>query len=197
MNSSSRLLHTYGTVMHGFAVRLTEEESRRMSSTPGVSACTGAGCATPRRRDRLGSWASTREFGAWPDSELGDGVIIGFIDSGIWPESASFNDTGLGPVRSTWKGTCVAAEGFNASSCNNKLVGAKVFAAEQDGTLTPRDKVATARTCLDSRRVGGTWRQPIRVLARHRSRRGAQSTDRHVQGVQHGGMFRVQHCGCD
>ncbi|KAK1679526.1 hypothetical protein QYE76_040374 [Lolium multiflorum] len=140
MNSSSRLLHTYGTVMHGFAARLTEEESRRMSSTPGVSGVYRSRMRFTQTTRSPGFMGLHEEFGAWPDSELGDGVIIGFIDTGIWPESASFNDTGLGPVRSTWKGTCVAAEGFNASSCNNKLVGAKVFAAEQDGTLTPRDK---------------------------------------------------------
>uniref|UniRef100_M8C3P6 Subtilisin-like protease n=1 Tax=Aegilops tauschii TaxID=37682 RepID=M8C3P6_AEGTA len=67
------------------------------------------------------------DFGAWPDAEFGDGVIIGFVDTGIWPERASFSDTGLGPVRSTWRGKCVDAPGFNASLCNNKLVGAKSF----------------------------------------------------------------------
>ncbi|CAM0951082.1 unnamed protein product [Alopecurus aequalis] len=68
------------------------------------------------------------DFGAWPDSEFGDGIIIGLIDTGIWPERASFNDTGLDPVRPTWRGKCEDAEGFNASlSCNNKLVGAKSF----------------------------------------------------------------------
>ncbi|XP_047062572.1 subtilisin-like protease SBT1.7 [Lolium rigidum] len=141
MNSSSRLLHTYGTVMHGFAVRLTEEESRRMSSTLGVSGVYRSRMRYTQTTRSPGFMGLHEDFGAWPDSELGDGIIIGFIDSGIWPESASFNDTGLGPVRSTWKGTCVGAEGFNASLCNNKLVGAKVFAAEPGGALTPRDKV--------------------------------------------------------
>ncbi|CAN6219356.1 unnamed protein product [Urochloa humidicola] len=71
-------------------------------------------------------------FGAWLDTDSGDGVIIGFIDSGIWPESASFNDSGLGPVRASWKGKCVDAHDFNASLCNNKLVGAKVFTAGEE-----------------------------------------------------------------
>jgi subtilisin family serine protease len=140
-NSSSRLLHTYGTVMHGYAARLTDGEARRMSSTPGVSGVYKSGVRytqTTRSPEFIGLH---EEYGAWPDSEFGDGVIVGFIDTGIWPESASFNDSGLGPVRSTWKGTCVDAEGFNASFCNNKLVGAKVFAAELDGAVTPRDMV--------------------------------------------------------
>ncbi|KAM0870615.1 hypothetical protein ACQ4PT_039868 [Festuca glaucescens] len=140
-SSSSRLMHTYGTVMHGFAVRLTDDEARRMSRTPGVSGVYKSRVRythTTRSPEFMGL---NETFGAWHDSNFGDGIIIGFIDTGIWPESASFNDTGLGPVRSTWKGRCVDAEGFNASLCNNKLVGAKVFTAELDGALTPRDKV--------------------------------------------------------
>jgi hypothetical protein len=35
--SSSRILYTYGTVMHGFAVGLTDGEARRMSAVPGVT----------------------------------------------------------------------------------------------------------------------------------------------------------------
>ncbi|KAK1679453.1 hypothetical protein QYE76_040301 [Lolium multiflorum] len=135
-SSSSRLMHTYETVMHGFAVRLTHDEARRMSRTPGVS-------GVYESRVRYTQTTRSPEFmglnetlGAWQDSNFGDGIIIGFIDTGIWPESASFNDTGLGPVRSSWKGTCA-----DASLCNNKLVGAKVFTAELDGALTIRDKV--------------------------------------------------------
>ncbi|VAI31798.1 unnamed protein product [Triticum turgidum subsp. durum] len=125
--NSNRIQYTYGTVMHGFAARLTDGEAQRMATVPGVSRV---------YKDRLYHTQTTRspwfmglhdDFGAWPDAEFGDGVIIGFVDTGIWPERASFSDAGLGPVRSTWRGKCVDAPGFNASLCNNKLVGAKSF----------------------------------------------------------------------
>lgn len=43
-------------------------------------------------------------FGAWPVSKYGEDVIIGFVDSGIWLESKSFNDNGMSGIPSRWNG---------------------------------------------------------------------------------------------
>ena len=92
-----------------------------------------------------------------PDN-AGEGIVVGVIDSGIYPEHPSFADKPVAPdgtrnyigpayeaPPATWKGTCEEGENFPATSCNNKLIGARYFnngfgekVAEED-FLSPRD----------------------------------------------------------
>ncbi|XXG52858.1 hypothetical protein AAC387_Pa03g1065 [Persea americana] len=51
-------------------------------------------------------------------------VIVGIIDTGVWPESESFSDKGFGPPPKKWIGTCQTEGNF---TCNNKLIGARYY----------------------------------------------------------------------
>ncbi|KAF2318966.1 hypothetical protein GH714_012013 [Hevea brasiliensis] len=57
-------------------------------------------------------------------TNLESDIIVGMIDTGIWPESQSFNDEGFGPPPAKWKGSCHVSSNF---SCNNKIIGATFY----------------------------------------------------------------------
>ncbi|KAJ4831980.1 hypothetical protein Tsubulata_026868, partial [Turnera subulata] len=67
-------------------------------------------------------------------TNLESNIIVGMLDSGIWPESQSFNDEGFGPPPAKWKGSCQLASNF---SCNNKIIGAKYY--RSDGVFNSGD----------------------------------------------------------
>ncbi|KNA12113.1 hypothetical protein SOVF_128800 [Spinacia oleracea] len=53
------------------------------------------------------------------------GVLAG--GGGIWPESPSFSDKGLGEIPKRWKGVCMEGSDFKKSDCNRKLIGARYY----------------------------------------------------------------------
>src|SRR5919204_170274 len=83
----------------------------------------------------------------------GENVVIGVVDSGVWPESKSFSDRDASgqliyhPNPGIWHGRkCHPGEAWNASMCNQKLIGAQFFCQARgcDGVLeheflSPRD----------------------------------------------------------
>ncbi|KAK8361345.1 hypothetical protein V6Z12_A03G034300 [Gossypium hirsutum] len=59
----------------------------------------------------------------------GQDVVVGIFDTGVWPESESFQEKpGMRPIPSSWKGVCVEGEKFEpAKACNRKLIGARYY----------------------------------------------------------------------
>ncbi|KAK1305651.1 Subtilisin-like protease [Acorus calamus] len=96
---------------------------------------------TTRSPDFLGL---TTAYGILPSTDSCDSVVIGFVDTGVRPDSASFRDAGLSPLGAGWRGACTGEAGF----CNNKIVGARFFVAGYEalcGPLIPTRDVRSAR----------------------------------------------------
>ncbi|KAJ0085207.1 hypothetical protein Patl1_08922 [Pistacia atlantica] len=141
------LLYSYNHAIHGFSARLTPSQLSEVEKSP-------AHLKTyPESFGKLFTTHSPKflglngNSGLWPAASYGAGVIIGIIDTGIWPESESFNEKGMPPVPQQWKGQCENGTAFNPSICNRKLIGARSFskglqAADSDGHGTHTSSTA-------------------------------------------------------
>ncbi|KAK2410135.1 subtilisin protease SBT3 [Trifolium repens] len=127
-STSSKIIYTYNNVMNGFSASLSSEEHEALKISPGyISSIPDL----PLKFDttRSPQFIGLNSYkGAWPASDFGKDVIVGVIDSGIWPESESFNDEGMTKIPLKWKGRLCQFENTNNSSlCNKKLIGARYF----------------------------------------------------------------------
>ncbi|KAM3397746.1 CO(2)-response secreted protease [Capsicum galapagoense] len=137
------VVHSYRHSFSGFTARLTDAEAQALAQHPGVVS------VFPDPVFQLHttrSWDFLRDqynllydipysSGSNSTSSNGADTIIGIFDTGIWPESESFNDKGIGPVPSRWKGTCTRGYDFKPSSCNRKLIGARFY--DEPGVENP------------------------------------------------------------
>ncbi|XP_062158535.1 subtilisin-like protease SBT3 [Alnus glutinosa] len=149
--SSSKLIYSYSHVINGFTASLSPSEHDALKSSPGyVSSIRDL----PVKADTTHSaqfLGLNDNSGAWPNSNFGQDIIIGLVDTGIWPESKSFNDNGMSEVPSRWKGECDGGNQFNSSLCNKKLVGARFF----NKGLIAKDPNATKTISNSTRDIDG------------------------------------------
>ncbi|XP_043720411.1 subtilisin-like protease SBT1.8 isoform X2 [Telopea speciosissima] len=129
----SSLLYTYTTAYHGFAASLDPDQAKslRLSySVLGVYQDSVYHLHTTRTPKFLGLDTDHGLWAGHPTQDLdeaSENVIIGFLDTGIWPESKSFDDSGMAQVPSRWRGQCESGVDFSPSLCNRKLIGARSF----------------------------------------------------------------------
>lgn len=147
----------YDTVLNGFAANLTAAEAEELAASDDVAAVVPETIYQPTAAvDTTSFMGLSGGNGAWEDrfngpKEAGEGVIVGVLDSGIWPENPA-----LAPlpeprpdqhiIDEKWNGECVAGvdeDPANNVECNNKLIGARYFDTwgyAEDGFASPRDQ---------------------------------------------------------
>ncbi|KAK6932777.1 Subtilisin-like protease, fibronectin type-III domain [Dillenia turbinata] len=137
-------LYSFTHILNGFAVHTTPSQAKKLKYAPGVTLLEkdrGVRTMTTHTPQFLhlpeGIWA--QQGG---ERNAGEGIVIGFIDTGINPYHPSFaydpNNT------FTWKvgrfmGACEAGPMFPRSACNGKIISARFFAAgaQAAATLNP------------------------------------------------------------
>ncbi len=127
---TGRVVHQYTAVLNGFAARMTPQQAAHMAAQPGVLSVVPDELrhldtsSTPTFLGLSGPGGFYATTGA-----KGEDVVIGIVDTGIWPEHPSLDATGFGPAPAGWSGTCAVGAGFTAANCSNKLIGARFFNA--------------------------------------------------------------------
>ncbi|CAL9075330.1 unnamed protein product [Musa acuminata var. zebrina] len=127
------LVYSYTKSFNALAAKLLTKEMEKLAGMKGVVSVFPSKILHPRTTrswDFLGFPATVNR-----NPPLESDVIVGMIDTGIWPESESFNDQGLGPPPRKWKGDCINLK------CNNKIIGARYYNSLNDTSQeeSPRD----------------------------------------------------------
>jgi len=133
------IFYSYTRSINGFAANLEEKHAHALSELPQVLSVFVNRARTLHTTNSWGFLGLDENGGGdseteviprhslWRNANFGKDVIVANLDTGVWPESKSFDDTGYGPVPSRWKGICQAGTDFTAAQCNRKLIGARYF----------------------------------------------------------------------
>jgi subtilisin family serine protease len=131
-------LYNYAYAFNGFAADLSPAAAAKLRSTSGV-------LSVVKDEKRRLDTATTPSFlglpsGLWPQvggrERAGEGIVVGIIDSGLWPENPSFTDRDRKGRRvyaqlpdSSFHGACQPGQQWTGKTCNRKIVGARYFNA--------------------------------------------------------------------
>jgi subtilisin family serine protease len=129
IDPANRLLYSYKSVAHGFAVRLDQEHVSLLQDHPSVLQIVPdpvLSLHTTRSPSFLGLLGTSVPLQSVETASAD--VVVGVLDTGVWPESPSFSaDFSLPAIPKHWRGACEAGVDFPPSLCNRKLIGARSF----------------------------------------------------------------------
>jgi len=137
-----RRVHDYYYSFNGFAAELTAAQAGELADLDGVLSVEKDVLMKRDTNRSPGFLGLDAPGGLWEQlggTEMaGEGVIVGIVDSGIWPENPSFSDRDERGKRvfqqiPGWNGRCTPGEAFPASDCNQKMIGAQWFNAGWGG----------------------------------------------------------------
>ncbi|XP_059649886.1 subtilisin-like serine-protease S [Cornus florida] len=149
------IIHHYHKSFRGFSAMLTSEQAEQIAKNNSVISVFESKVHqlhTSRSWDFMGATADSLYSHISVDRNYEYDVIVGHLDSGVWPESPSFSQNGLGPVPKRFKGECVTGEEFSSTNCNRKIIGARYYHQGFETENGPLENYANGRTLFRSPR---------------------------------------------
>ncbi len=145
--STTDKIQSYHHALNGFAAQLTTAEAAKMAEVDGV-VTVFKDVVRHIQTDNTPEFLDlTAPAGPWAKGLTGEDVVVGVIDTGIWPEHPSVADDGsYGPAPAAFVGTGCEFGGpadplfppvvDDPFTCNNKLLAAKSYHSTFDLFLT-------------------------------------------------------------
>ncbi|CAN5874865.1 hypothetical protein BH23ACT4_BH23ACT4_08040 [soil metagenome] len=122
-------VHSYVNALNGFSALVTYQEALELASHKEVAAVYPDELRQPTTDTSPDFLGLTGPGSPWSTGYLGKGVVVGIIDTGIWPEHPSFAGAGFPapPVSGIPCEFGNTAHNPNDApfTCNNKLIGAR------------------------------------------------------------------------
>lgn len=148
--SPPELLYVYETAISGFSAKLSAKQFRSLSKIDGFLHATTDELLTLHTTHSPQFLGLQPGKGLWRPSVYSSEIIIGIVDSGIWPEHVSFSDSGMPPVPARWRGICEEGPKFSSSNCNKKLIGARAFFKGYEAMAGRINETVDYRSARDS-----------------------------------------------
>lgn len=173
--------HEYSLTTNGFSAELTAEQVRALGRSADVLSVERDQTVHPQSNPDSRFLGLEQSGGLWDAvggaDRAGAGTVLADIDTGIAPDNASFAGSPLGTTPgsepyldgtgiafrkadgSVFHGTCETGDGFAASDCSTKIVGARSFVAGRDASgqpLGPQEKRSTRDTEGHGSHTAGT-----------------------------------------
>ncbi|CAI5493359.1 unnamed protein product [Closterium sp. Naga37s-1] len=175
--SPSDLLYSYTYLSNAFCVSLTPSQLHRLKRHPAVDRIEPSRSLAPLTTitPAFLNLSSIVWKGLGGANRAGENVIIGVVDSGIWPEHPAFSGRGYLRPKRTWRGKCAATKDFKATSCNNKIIAAQFFSAAylkankgypKGEYASPRDSTGHGTWCAGA--AAGNSNIPVSMSPRSR-----------------------------
>ncbi|MDO6695855.1 S8 family serine peptidase [Aliiglaciecola sp. 3_MG-2023] len=128
----SEAIYSYEHALNGFAANLTETQITKLKSNPDVINIWPDEIRKMDTSNTPAFLGLTSPDGLHTIGNKGEDIIIGVVDSGVWPENPSLDDAGYAPIQDTRPEWPAKEDVCDVGTdplfdCNNKLIGARYF----------------------------------------------------------------------